>query len=273
MGGRRAAPVLLAVVCVAALLHASGALDVAAQGEETRHTVVWGETLDRIARRYGVTVEAVVEANDLRSSNVIYAGQVLVIPPLPESVVVHVVRPGDSLLSIAHQYGVSIWDIASRNRIRNLSLLFVGEKLVIPGPEEAEPSPTPQPSPTPTVTPEPTPAASPTPGPPAPPDVQEEIVITSPQLNDPVTSPVTVTGWGSGFENSLAVDVLDETGRRIGQGFVVIDAEMGGYGPYDGEVAFIAPNGAQQGRIQVYSISPRDGAIEHLSSVTVQLRP
>jgi len=39
-----------------------------------------GETLDSIAKQYGVTVEAIVEANDLADPDVIEVGQGLTIP-------------------------------------------------------------------------------------------------------------------------------------------------------------------------------------------------
>ncbi len=44
------------------------------------HMVQRGENLFRIALRYGVTVEALVARNGIRNANLIYAGQVLVIP-------------------------------------------------------------------------------------------------------------------------------------------------------------------------------------------------
>ena len=47
------------------------------------HVVQRGETLTGIARKYGVTVAAIVEANDLADPNRIYAGQRLVIPVGP----------------------------------------------------------------------------------------------------------------------------------------------------------------------------------------------
>jgi len=88
-----------------------------------------------------------------------------------------------------------------------------------------------------------------------------------------VSTPLTVTGYGKGFENNLAVDVLDEAGAVIGQGFVTVNAEFGQYGPFSGEVAFTAPATAQVGRVAVYRISPRDGAIEQLASVSIKLEP
>lgn len=47
---------------------------------------------------------------------------------------------------------------------------------------------------------------------------------------------------------------------------------MGAIGSYSGVVTFTVPASTQPGRIQVYSQSPADGAIEHLTSVTVLLQ-
>ncbi|NLE75675.1 MAG: LysM peptidoglycan-binding domain-containing protein [Chloroflexi bacterium] len=46
----------------------------------TAHTVAVGETLSTIAQRYGVSVEAIMNANNLPNPNWIYVGQSLVIP-------------------------------------------------------------------------------------------------------------------------------------------------------------------------------------------------
>lgn len=45
-----------------------------------RHTVAVGQTLTQIAREYDVTVDAIVEANDLANPNVVRVGDVLLIP-------------------------------------------------------------------------------------------------------------------------------------------------------------------------------------------------
>ena len=47
---------------------------------DTQHTVVWGETLYQIARRYNVSIQSIVEANNLPDRNRIQARQVLCIP-------------------------------------------------------------------------------------------------------------------------------------------------------------------------------------------------
>lgn len=60
--------------------------------EGAEYTVVKGDTLGKIAKRFGVTVAALVEANSIKDPNLIRIGQVLVIPgaepePEPEPVI------------------------------------------------------------------------------------------------------------------------------------------------------------------------------------------
>lgn len=49
-------------------------------GESFVYTVVRGDTLGRIARRFGTTVNAIVAANGITNPNIIYPGQQLTIP-------------------------------------------------------------------------------------------------------------------------------------------------------------------------------------------------
>ena len=51
-----------------------------ATGNGAEHVVQRGETLGRIAATYGVSVQAIMAANGIENANLIYEGQVLVIP-------------------------------------------------------------------------------------------------------------------------------------------------------------------------------------------------
>ncbi len=56
----------------------TGTTPICASGSQ--YVVRRGDTLFRISRRCGVTVDALVQANHIRNRNLIYVGQVLVIP-------------------------------------------------------------------------------------------------------------------------------------------------------------------------------------------------
>ena len=53
---------------------------VAKPREQTIHLITWGETLSDISKQYGVSVDAIANANQIRDVNLIYANSALVIP-------------------------------------------------------------------------------------------------------------------------------------------------------------------------------------------------
>jgi len=116
------------------------------------YVVRWGDTLYSIARRHGTTVWALARANHLLNHHVIYAGQRLTIPgraatstPPSSSRSIHVVRRGDTLFSLARRYGTTVQALARANGLRNHNLIYVGQRLVIPGARRSPVSPAPQP--------------------------------------------------------------------------------------------------------------------------------
>jgi LysM repeat protein len=110
------------------------------------HVVQYGETLYSIARRYGVNVWTIANANRITNPNRIYVGQRLVIPSGRPAGTIHVVQPGEALLQIALRYGVDAWTIAHANGITNLNHIYIGQRLVIPKAAPPAPRPSPQPS-------------------------------------------------------------------------------------------------------------------------------
>ncbi|MEA3459079.1 MAG: LysM peptidoglycan-binding domain-containing protein [Chloroflexota bacterium] len=106
------------------------------------YTVRWGDTLSRIAKRFGTTVDAIASANGLADPNYIRAGQTLFIPGVspPPSPGTYIVQPGDTLYSIAKRYGTTVAAICQANHIFNPDYIQVGWKLIIPGGEPIPPS-------------------------------------------------------------------------------------------------------------------------------------
>ncbi|HEX7064928.1 MAG TPA: LysM peptidoglycan-binding domain-containing protein [Bacillales bacterium] len=88
-----------------------------------------GETLWSLAQRYGVSVESIIEANDIPDPDRLVVGQALVVPTENRY---YTVRPGDALWQIARRFGTSIEAIIRTNQIENPGLIYQGQELVIP---------------------------------------------------------------------------------------------------------------------------------------------
>ena len=126
-----------------------------------KYTVVRGDTISGIAKKFKVTTAAVLKTNKLNWSSVIYPGQKLTIPgtttttpptttkpdppvvvdppttdtPTPPVVVngKHVIKAGDTLSSIAKKYGVTLQALLTANNLKATSTIYAGKSLVIPG--------------------------------------------------------------------------------------------------------------------------------------------
>jgi len=102
------------------------------------HRVQPGETLSAIARRYGVSVAALVAANRLADPNRILVGQTLEIPERedtrqPDEIVGrYVVQRGDTLTALAERFGVPVRELAVVNGLSDPNRILVGQVLVIP---------------------------------------------------------------------------------------------------------------------------------------------
>jgi LysM repeat protein len=150
------------------------------------HTVRSGDTVGQLAVRYGSSIAAIIEANGLDDSALIFTGQGLVIPvrlvpttetPSPTSDIVatptttsntggqppsgntYVVQPGDTLLNIARRFNTTLTTLVQLNGISNPNRILVGQRLQLP--VSAQPTPTPTPVSTTVVQPTPTPVPQP----------------------------------------------------------------------------------------------------------------
>jgi LysM repeat protein len=118
-----------------------------------RYTIVKGDTVSRIASRFGISTQAVLTANGLSASSIIYPGQSLAIPgasaaPPTATPVVSVKPPaaapvvaggsykivtGDTLSKIAAKVGVSVQALLTANNLSISSVIYAGRTLVVPG--------------------------------------------------------------------------------------------------------------------------------------------
>jgi murein DD-endopeptidase MepM/ murein hydrolase activator NlpD len=117
-------------------------------------TIIVGtsDTLEILARRYNVTPAAILQANGYKGPRVLSPGQQLIIPrqsavaaapvmaaPASKPVMavaaapsVHVVNPGDTLMSIARRNHISTGELARANGLDAAAKLKIGMKLNVP---------------------------------------------------------------------------------------------------------------------------------------------
>jgi surface antigen len=96
-----------------------------------KYTVKKGESIQSISDKFGVSMDAILWANDLSSRDDLSVGQVLKVPPI--SGVVHHVVSGDTISAIATKYDVDSSDIVSVNHLQDAWSITIGMDLMIPG--------------------------------------------------------------------------------------------------------------------------------------------
>lgn len=114
------------------------------------------DTIDVLAKRYNVSSDSILRANNMSSGRMLQPGQRLIIPRsniaatrapaiaapatqrvatrAPAGGTVHTVQSGDTLMSLSRRYKVSLSDIANANaHLSTRSHLKIGDKVTIPG--------------------------------------------------------------------------------------------------------------------------------------------
>lgn len=100
------------------------------------YTVVDDDTLSGLAARFGVTVDLIVQVNPGLNPDLLTIGQLLIIPPALANdsltLPVHYVREGETLSSIAAQYGITVLALQQANPTVKPEALVPGQPLLVP---------------------------------------------------------------------------------------------------------------------------------------------
>lgn len=129
---KRKVVVILIILSLMALM-----LPTAAQASGWGNCAQWyyvqrGDTLAKIAWRYGTSVYHLVQINNIYNPNRIYAGQSLCIVGGGPTGWAYVVQYGDTLFKISQRFGVNMYALAQNNNIYNLNRIYAGQTLYIP---------------------------------------------------------------------------------------------------------------------------------------------
>lgn len=131
-----------------------------AAADTDSHVVVDGDTLSGIALDAGVDLATLASLNGINDVNAVLVGQVLKLPgataptssqgsaaaPTPASTA-YVIAAGDTLWSIAQQFGTTTEKLIALNGLDDPDRLVVGASLTVPGAATASPSPAAAPQP------------------------------------------------------------------------------------------------------------------------------
>ena len=104
------------------------------------YTVQRGEWIYSIARKFGITPQALVAANPGINPNLLYPGQVLRIPGggggnVPNPPIggkTYTVRAGDTLFSIAVRNGTTVYALQAANNVGDPNFIYPGQVLRLP---------------------------------------------------------------------------------------------------------------------------------------------
>lgn len=207
-----------------------------AYAEGLIHEVRDGESIEKIADKYGIKPDTIRWANTITAGQVIKPGQQLII--LPVDGVLHTVTRGQTLTRIAQLYEIPAPDISRQNGIEG-GFIVAGQELIIPGARPIVAAPTqvavtpPKPGATPPKLP-----VSPSPGKPT----GAAAVPTVGVLQMPCNSCSFTQYYHPGH---YAVDIQQKGGGSIfaAEGGTIIRAETGWNGGYGNVIEVDHGNG------------------------------
>ncbi len=116
-----------------------------APGIPTSYVVQPGDSLVNLSLRYGMPIAAIAQQNLIVNPALVYVGEELSLQdgagsqPQIKTGWLHIVQPDDNLYRVAARYDVSIDRIRKTNSLKRDSVLYPGQRLVIPGDEDSPP--------------------------------------------------------------------------------------------------------------------------------------
>lgn len=105
--------------------------------EIIKYTVKVGDTLESIAKAYGVTVNTIAISSSISVDSILKEGQELRFPSV--SGILYTVKDGETLWDISTTYDINVSDIAVASGIDSPGKLKLGQELIIPGADKIQP--------------------------------------------------------------------------------------------------------------------------------------
>lgn len=103
-------------------------------------------------------------------------------------------------------------------------------------------------------------------------DLAPPIIVNRPYPNEPISSPMTVSGSANVFEANVMIRVLDRNGNELQETFTTATCGSGCRGEFSKSVSFKVGE-KQVGRVEVFWESAEDGSPQDIVSLPVTLGP
>jgi LysM repeat protein len=130
---------------------ASNAIPVSSVAPTTKYTILAGDTVGDVAKKFGVSTNAVLVANGLKTTSLIFPGQKIAVPDagsfsstdidtvaielvsnITPSATTYVIATGDTITSVAAKFGVSVEGILAANDLNGSSIIYAGRSITVP---------------------------------------------------------------------------------------------------------------------------------------------
>ena len=98
------------------------------------------------------------------------------------------------------------------------------------------------------------------------------IIVTEPDVNETILSPVLVAGKARVFEAALTVRVLAEDGTELARANIMASQGAPEFGDFSTRVTFKKPAGVSKGFVEAYSESAKDGSPINVVRVPVRFK-
>lgn len=101
------------------------------KAEIIKYAIKSGDTLESIAKTYGVTVSTIAQSNGLSEETLLKIGKELIFPSV--NGILYRVKSNETLWDLALEYDVRINDIVSANNMDSPDKVKIGQQIIIPG--------------------------------------------------------------------------------------------------------------------------------------------
>ena len=100
-----------------------------------------------------------------------------------------------------------------------------------------------------------------------------DVTVSQPLVGAEVKTPIKIEGTARVFEATVSFSLKNAQGQEIAKGYTTASAGAPEVGKYSTDINYKLTGAKQNGTVEVFSVSPRDGTIMNLVKIPVVLLP